>query len=100
MNNDGLRVLMLGYSTIQKRDGAYDAKDEKNLTLLSLIGFLDPPKESAGPAIEALHNQGVRVCVITGGNEIASRRTCREIGFEIQGLLEGNQVDATADSML
>ena len=54
--------------------------DECDLTLLGYIAFLDPPKESAGPAIAALGRAGVRVKIITGDNEIVTRKICREVG--------------------
>ena len=49
-------------------------------TLLGYIAFLDPPKESAGAAIAALIKSGVAVKIITGDNEIITRKICRESG--------------------
>lgn len=100
MTHGGLRVLVLAKKICKKRAEHYRIEDEKDLTLLGLIGFLDPAKATAGPALKALQSQGVRVCVITGDNAIATRRTCREIGFSIQGLLEGNDIDALNDQGL
>lgn len=81
----GLRVLLVGYKSDEARENRYGVEDEQDLTLLGFIGFLDPPKETAGAAIEALQMQGVKVKVITGDNEIATRRVCREIGLDIEG---------------
>ncbi len=100
MNDDGLRVLVLAYRTMDKRSGGYGVADEANLILAGMIGFLDPPKETAGPAIEALQRQGIKVCVITGDNEIATRRICREIGFTVQGLIEGSALEGMDDAAL
>ena len=44
---------------------------------------LDPPKETAGPAIAALRENGVAVKVLTGDNEIVSTKICREVGLEL-----------------
>ena len=58
--------------------------DESDLTLLGYIAFLDPPKESAGTAIAALTASGVAVKILTGDNEIITRKICREVGIEVR----------------
>ena len=100
MNDDGLRVLLVAYKQLPKLNRDYKAEDERGLILSGLIGFLDPPKETAGPAIEALRNQGIEVRVITGDNEIATRRICREIGFDVEGLVQGTEIDQLPDKEL
>ncbi len=99
MNGDGLRVLLVAYRKIDERKN-YGPEDEGNLVLAGFIGFLDPPKETAGQAIRALHNQGVSVRIITGDNEIATRRICQEIGFAVSGLIEGSEVEASSNEEL
>ena len=100
MNNDGLRVLLVAYKNVENAGHNYGAEDEEGLVLSGLIGFLDPPKETAGPAIKALNNQGVDVRVITGDNEIATRRICKEIGFAVNGLVEGSEIESATDEGL
>ncbi len=100
MNNEGLRVLVVAYRNLPKENRDYRAEDEQGLILAGLIGFLDPPKETAGPAIKALRKQGVEVRVITGDNEIATRRICREIGFDVKGLVEGSEIEQLPDEEL
>jgi Mg2+-importing ATPase len=53
---------------------AYSIEDEAGLTLLGYIAFLDPSKESAREAIAALARKGVQVKVLTGDNEIITRK--------------------------
>jgi P-type Mg2+ transporter len=91
LNDAGLRVLVVAYKQDGTQKQTYTSADENGMVLAGFIGFLDPPKETAGPAIKALNRLGIRVVVITGDNEIATRRVCREIDFEIQGLLEGQR---------
>lgn len=97
---DGLRILLVAYKVENGDKTSYQAEDEKDLILSGLIGFLDPPKESAGEAIKALQSKGIRVVVITGDNEIATKRVCKEIGFEITGLVEGSTIEKMSDSVL
>jgi Mg2+-importing ATPase len=40
--------------------------DERNLIFGGFVGFLDPPKESALPAINFLREHNVKVKVLTG----------------------------------
>ena len=53
--------------------------DEADLTLLGYIAFLDPPKESAREAIAALASKGVQVKILTGDNEVITRKICHEV---------------------
>lgn len=99
-NSDGLRVLLVAYKDIDNVSLNYGVEDEANLVMLGLIGFLDPPKETAGPAIQALNKLGVEVRVITGDNEIATRRICKEIGFTVKGLVQGSELEPISDHEL
>ncbi len=100
LNAEGLRVLLVGYRDVKARPEGYSISDEEDLTLLGLVGFLDPPKATAGPAIQALKTQGVSVRVLTGDSVVATRRTCADIGFEIQGMMEGHEVERLPDEAL
>jgi P-type Mg2+ transporter len=100
LNETGLRVLVVAYRQEESNTRAYRVEDERDLTVLGMIGFLDPPKESAGLAIEALKRQGVTVRVITGDNEITTRRICHEIGLEVEGLMQGFQVEQMEEDEL
>ena len=61
------------------------------------MAFLDPPKDSAAPAILALNNHGVSVKVLTGDNELVSRKICQEVGLSTDCVLLGPQVEAMTD---
>lgn len=100
LTTGGLRILLVGYRLVDPTDAPYGVQDERDLTIVGFVGFLDPPKPSAGEAIEALGRSGVWVQVITGDNELATRRTCADIGFTIDGLLAGHEVDAMSDDEL
>ncbi|MBI3579100.1 MAG: magnesium-translocating P-type ATPase, partial [Ignavibacteriales bacterium] len=58
LSTDGFRVLAVAYKNLDVR-AAYSKDDEQDLTLKGYVAFLDPPKESAQPAIEALQKHGV-----------------------------------------
>ena len=100
LGSEGLRVLVTAYRHAEDGQENYRPEDEHDLIVVGFVGFLDPPKESAGPAIEALYRQQVRVRVITGDNEVVTRRICAQIGLPVEGLLHGHQIDAMSDQAL
>src|SRR5688572_19587832 len=101
-NQDGFRVLVVATRAIPKTDvkKQYGTDDEHDLIISGFLTFLDPPKESAGPAIAALRDIGVTVKVLTGDNAIVTSRICRQVGLEPGEPLLGSQVERLDDASL
>jgi Mg2+-importing ATPase len=99
LSREGFRVLAVAYRDLEKRP-AYSKADESDLTLKGYVAFLDPPKETAAQAIEALKQVGVSVKVLTGDNDLVARKVCREVGLAAEALLLGSQVEAMSDDQL
>jgi len=53
LNRDGLRVIAVGVKEMPPTQQTYGVADESDLVLVGYIAFLDPPKESTGPALAA-----------------------------------------------
>ena len=100
LNEEGLRILLIAHRQLKARQAKYTSADETQLVLMGIIGFLDPAKETAGVALQSLADLGVGVRLITGDNAVATRRTCREIGFAITDIMEGSQIDGMSDAEL
>jgi len=100
LNEDGFRVIAVAYREVSHGHIAYEPVDESNLILSGYIAFLDPPKESAGPAIAALHQYGVTVKILTGDNEGVSRKVCHDVGLAVDAILLGSQIEAMSDAEL
>lgn len=104
LNNQGLRVVAVASKRIQRPQGAqafpYGVTDEADLVLVGYIAFLDPPKESTAPAIEALKAHGVAVKVLTGDNELVAARVCEQVGIDPGTPLTGAQIERMSDSAL
>ena len=64
------------------------------------MAFLDPPKDTARSAIAALQADGIAVKVLTGDNELVSRKICREVGIATDQVLLGSQVEGMSDAEL
>jgi Mg2+-importing ATPase len=100
LNEDGFRVIAVAYKEVPARPQTYSVADEAGLVLLGYIAFLDPPKESAAAAVKGLAEHGVRVKVLTGDNEIVTRKVCREVGLDVEHIVLGSEVDALSDEAL
>jgi len=78
LNEDGLRALAVAYRWFPAEDRTYTVADETDLVLAGYVAFLDPPKESAREAIAALKEYGIEVKIVTGDNEVVTRKICTE----------------------
>ena len=100
LNEDGFRVVAVAYRDFDRSHGAYAVADESELVLAGFIGFLDPPKESAAPALRALTQHGVRVKILTGDNELVSRKVCRDVDLDVEHMVTGNEIAGLDDTQL
>ncbi len=100
LNEEGLRVLLVAIKEYDERPLTYSVADECNLTITGFIGFLDPAKPSAKPSIEALLKLGVSIKVLTGDNEIVTKKICRDVGIPVNNFLLGSEVEQMDDFTL
>lgn len=100
LNADGFRVIAVATKTYQTPLPAYSAADETGMTLQGFIAFLDPPKESAAGALLALKGLGISVKILTGDNDLVTRKTCADVGLAIEGVLLGQDIEQLDDLAL
>ena len=100
LNSDGFRVVAVAYKEMEPSKTVYSVEDEADLTLLGYIAFLDPPKESAMEAIAALARKGVQVKVLTGDNEVITRKICHEVQLEAGEIVLGSRIGQMTDAEL
>jgi P-type Ca2+ transporter type 2A len=87
--SQGLRTLALAYVNVRDIDAAhYHCADtegysrfERDLTFVSLVGMLDPPRPEVKDAIANCKAAGIRVLCITGDNKGTAETICRQIGI-------------------
>ncbi|KAJ4501578.1 hypothetical protein C8R41DRAFT_805068 [Lentinula lateritia] len=85
----GLRNLALAYRDVQDTDAAHYQSEstrdysrfEQNLTFVSIVGMLDPPRPEVRPAVANCKAAGIRVVCITGDNKRTAETICRQIGI-------------------
>jgi Mg2+-importing ATPase len=99
LSEDGFRVLAVATKKLDRR-AAYSKADECDMVLTGYLAFLDPPKDSAAKAVEALRQHGVTVKVLTGDNDLVTRKVCTEVGIHAEKILLGREVETMSDAQL
>jgi P-type Ca2+ transporter type 2C len=77
---DGFRVLAVAERSLDEREVFTDDVDTE-LVPLGLVVLHDPPRETAAPAIDAAHNAGLRVEMLTGDHEVTAQAIGRTLGL-------------------
>jgi Mg2+-importing ATPase len=100
LGDEGYRALGVAWREVEADREHAGIADEAELTFAGFAAFLDPPKESARPALEALSGLGVAVKIVTGDNERVTRHVCAALGIEIGGVLNGPALAELSDEAL
>jgi Ca2+-transporting ATPase len=100
--SEGLRVLAVGSRDIAQPDfdpGATLLDQVQGLTLLGLVGIVDPPRTEARDAIARCKESGIRVRMITGDHATTAAAIARQLGIEGRAL-SGTEFAALSDAEL
>ncbi|MFM0513799.1 magnesium-translocating P-type ATPase [Paraburkholderia sp. RL17-373-BIF-A] len=100
LNADGFRVVAVAYKEMPALQATYSVADEDDLTLLGYIAFLDPPKETVSAAIATLEASGVKVKILTGDNDIVTRKICHEVGLAVDRVVLGKELEQLTPGQL
>jgi P-type Ca2+ transporter type 2C len=96
MASEGLRVL-----AIASKPGASIEDAEREMTLLGLVGMMDPPRLEAKAAVDVCSSAGIRAVMITGDHPLTAGAIAREIGvLNDQRVVTGRDLDSMSDAEL
>src|SRR5918996_767195 len=96
MAGEALRVLAVAY----KRDTAPEDA-EQGMTLLGLVGMIDPPRPEAQAAVRACEEAGIKVIMITGDHPLTAKAVADELGLSKTGqVVTGAELEAMGDEEL
>jgi P-type Ca2+ transporter type 2C len=99
-----LRVLALAQRSLPQRVGAYTPEEvEQDLTFLGLAAMVDPPRPEVANAMQAFHEAGIRVTMITGDYGLTAASVARRTGMltgPAARILTGADLDALSDAEL
>ena len=90
---DGFRTLAVCYRAVPDDQRLFTISDEKEMILVGLVTFIDPPKESAGDSVRRLARSGIELKILTGDNELVTKKICEQIGLEVKGVLTSAEIE-------
>lgn len=93
LSAQGYRVLAVAYREFSRDREQFSVTDENDMILLGYVTFFDPPKETASNAVKALQNSGVRVKILTGDNDLVTKKVCRDVGLSFERVVTGRELD-------
>ena len=103
MSAGALRVLAVGYREIDALPEQLTSETlENNLTLLGLVGMIDPPRPEAKAAVAVCRRAGIRPVMITGDHVVTASAIARELGILQTGdrAITGAELDAMTEEQL
>jgi len=98
----GQRVLAFAVKPVQSEHTVLEHTDiESTLTLLGMVGMIDPPRAEAIAAVAECHTAGIRVKMITGDHAMTAAAIGKQIGLLNPGkVLTGADLDGMNDASL
>lgn len=103
MSENALRVLAVGYKEVDAVSEHPTSEElENGLTLLGLVGMIDPPRPEAKAAVETCRKAGIKPVMITGDHVVTASAIARELGILQKGdkAITGAELDAMTDEQL
>ena len=91
LSADGFRVLAIGVKRVPKKK-AYGKDDERELSFLGFLAFLDPPKKTVKDTLARMASHNVSIKIITGDNFLVTKHIAEEIGLAIVNPLTGEDL--------
>ena len=94
LSKEGYKVLAVATGTVPVRATLYRKDDERDLTFVGFVAFLDPPKQSAQEAIRDLEDFGIEVKILTGDSPVLTQKICDELKIPLKGIMTGDDLNA------
>ena len=103
MSRGALRVLAVGYKILEEAPEDPTSEElENGLTLLGLVGMIDPPRPEAKAAVATCRQAGIKPVMITGDHVVTASAIAKELGILEEGdkAITGAQLDAMTEEQL
>lgn len=105
LGDEALRTLAVAFRRLEPprtSDGSWSDADEQQLTLLGVVGIMDPPRVEARDAIGVAHQAGIEIVMITGDHPRTASRIAVELGIQRTGVpaVSGAEIAQATDAEL
>lgn len=103
MSANALRVLAIGCKEIDTVPENLTSEElENGLTLMGLVGMIDPPRPEAKVAVATCRKAGIKPVMITGDHVVTASAIAKELGILQEGdkAITGADLDAMTDTQL
>jgi Ca2+-transporting ATPase len=89
-----LRIIAIAYRDLDSSELVALENAESNLVYAGFVTMYDPPHEQVKDAIHSVFAAQIKVCMITGDNEVTAKAVAQQIGL----MNEGNQFPEVINS--
>ncbi|MEK7192654.1 MAG: HAD-IC family P-type ATPase [Patescibacteria group bacterium] len=100
LSSDGFRVLAIATKEISNPKKTYEGGDETNMVFQGFVAFFDPPKKTVTETLRYLKEHGVEIKILTGDNELVTKKVASEINLQVEGVLTGPEIELMNDDEL
>jgi len=100
MAQSGLRTLALARRTLPEGVALDEDAVESELTLLGVVGIIDPPRPEVTQAVQTAREAGIRVVMITGDAPATALAIAQRIGLPAKKAITGQDLNNMDDSRL
>lgn len=97
---EGYRVLGVAHKSVPEQTGHYSRDDEEQMIFDGFLLFFDPPEENVHDVLNALEHLGVQLKIITGDNRHVARHVAEAVGFQVERIITGADLDRMRDEAL
>ena len=100
LSNIGMQVIALASKREYQGANIFNSQDEKDMTFVGYVAFLDPPKKEVKKTLNDLRKIGVHTKILTGDNAYATKNICSIVGLKSENIITGVELDKLNDEEL
>lgn len=100
MADRGLRTLAIARRELPVNSPLTEDLVESELSLLGIVGIIDPPRPEVSEAVRRAKSAGIRLVMITGDASRTAIAIAKRVGMDVNAAVEGSQVSEMSDEAL
>ncbi|MGH9690245.1 MAG: cation-translocating P-type ATPase [Candidatus Acidiferrales bacterium] len=90
----GIRVLAVAFRFLDSLPSQIESNNiERDMTLIGMVGLIDPPRQEAATAVATCKRAGIRPVMITGDHPLTAQYIGEQLGITGGQVLTGPELD-------